>query len=271
MCSLVCTLQLLPNRIGDDTGIGLPFSSGLNHVCPPAVTGIEPSAVIVTRILAAVGLCGSALLWWPPDIASASDCPDVEVVFARGTGEPPGVGWIGQQFVDALRWRTLGRSVGVYPVDFPSVPEFGPTVAGVADAAGRVADMSANCPGTALVLGGYSRGAALVGYVTGSEPAADGFPAALPSEAVDRVAAVALLGRPSAAFLSSLQAPPLAIGPGYAAKTIELCAPADPVCSAGDDGAAHAAYAANGMVGQAADFAAARLTPPETPPEQPGG
>ena len=34
---------------------------------------------------------------------SAQPCPDVEVVFARGTAEPPGVGGIGQAFVDSLR------------------------------------------------------------------------------------------------------------------------------------------------------------------------
>jgi cutinase len=36
--------------------------------------------------------------------ATAEPCsPDVEVVFARGTGEPAGVGGVGQAFVDALR------------------------------------------------------------------------------------------------------------------------------------------------------------------------
>jgi cutinase len=56
------------------------------------------------------------------------------------------------------------------------------------------------------------------------------------------------------------------IGTPYGAKIIDLCAPGDPVCSAGDDGAAHAAYAANGMTALAADFAAQHLTPPETVP-----
>ncbi|MDT5225019.1 MAG: cutinase, partial [Mycobacterium sp.] len=36
-------------------------------------------------------------------VAAASACPDVEVVFARGTTEPPGVGGIGQAFVDSVR------------------------------------------------------------------------------------------------------------------------------------------------------------------------
>jgi cutinase len=76
------------------------------------------------------------------------------------------------------------------------------------------------------------------------------------------VAAVALFGKPSNEFLDSHGAPPITIGPGYAGKTIELCAPGDPICSAdGNDNAAHTLYAANGMESRAADFVARRLGP----------
>lgn len=216
-----------------------------------------------------VGLSGCTLLCSPAGgDAAATGCPDIQVVFARGTGEAPGVGWIGQQFIDALRWRTWGRNVDVYPVDFPAVAEFGPSAAGITDAAGHIRDMAAGCPSTQMVLGGYSRGAALIGYVT--EPTAGGgLGAPLPPEVAGHVAAVALLGKPSAAFLNSIGAPPVEIGPGYAAKTIDLCAPGDPVCSAGGDGAAHAAYAANGMTAQAADFAVEHLRTPESVPGPP--
>ncbi|WP_408066347.1 cutinase family protein [[Mycobacterium] nativiensis] len=207
------------------------------------------------------------LLLWPAGDAVAYGCPDIEVIFARGTTEPPGVGWIGQQFVDALRWRAGGRPMDVYPVDFPSVPDFAPTTAGVADAGSHIRDTAAACPATAMVLGGYSRGAALIGYAT--EPTAAGFGTPLPPEVAGHVAAVVLLGKPSDAYLGSIGAPPVKLGPGYAAKSIDLCAPGDPICSTGADGAAHAAYAANGMTAQAADFAIAQLKPPEPLPAPP--
>lgn len=223
---------------------------------------------MITRILTAVALAGWTLLCSPAGgEAGAAECPDVQVVFARGTGEAPGVGWIGQQFIDALRWRTWGRNVDAYPVNFPAVPEFGPSAAGVTDAAGHISDMASGCPTTQIVLGGYSRGAALMGYLT--EPSAGGLGTPLPPEAARHVAAVALLGKPSAAFLASIGAPPVSIGADYAARTIDLCAPGDPVCSMGGDGAAHAAYAMNGMTAQAADFAVGRLRPPESDPSQP--
>ncbi|WP_408066455.1 cutinase family protein [[Mycobacterium] crassicus] len=207
------------------------------------------------------------LLPWPAGDAVASSCPDIEVIFARGTAEPPGVGWIGQQFIDALRWRAAGRPMDVYPVDFPSVPDFAPTTSGVADASSHIRDTAAACPATSMVLGGYSRGAALIGYAT--EPAAAGFGVPLPPEVAGHVAAVVLLGKPSDAYLGSIGAPPVKLGPGYAVRSIDLCAPGDPICSAGADGAAHAAYAANGMTTQAADFAIAQLRPPETLSDQP--
>jgi cutinase len=60
--------------------------------------------------------------------------------------------------------------------------------------------------------------------------------------------------------LARYKAPPLTIGQLYAAKTIQLCAPGDPVCSAdGNDNGAHTLYAVNGMESQAADFAARQL------------
>jgi len=50
------------------------------------------------------------------------------------------------------------------------------------------------------------------------------------------------------------------IGPMYAAKTIDLCVPNDPICFEGGwDWGAHGAYVQSGMVDQAAVFAASRL------------
>ena len=82
----------------------------------------------LVRIAAAVVLTLGAMhiaLMGPPG-AAAAPCPDVEVVFARGTDEPPGVGRIGQAFVDSLRSQVGGRSVGVYAVNYPASPGFRP-------------------------------------------------------------------------------------------------------------------------------------------------
>jgi hypothetical protein len=78
-------------------------------------------------------------------------------------------------------------------------------------------------------------------------------------EIANHVAAVTLFGTPSNQWLGQYGAPPIVIGPLYQPKTLELCAPGDSICGAGNDAAAHVMYAVNGMTGQAADFAASHL------------
>ncbi|KKC06668.1 cutinase family protein [Mycobacterium nebraskense] len=224
-------------------------------------------ALVGLAALAAGALVSSA----PSPSASAAPCPDVEVVFARGSGEPPGVGGIGGSFVDALRSQIGSRSLGVYAVNYPastdfSNPNFPQTVVdGIRDASAHVEATAKNCPNTREVLGGYSQGAALAGYVTSAAvPAgvpASAVPSPMPPEIASHVAAVTLFGTPSGDFLQKYHAPPLAIGPLYQPKTLELCAQGDPVCGTGNgDGfAAHVSYGANGMTNQAANFASSHL------------
>jgi hypothetical protein len=124
----------------------------------------------ISRILGLVGLTGATLsitlATVPP--AAAAPCPDVEIVFARGTTEPPGVGGIGQAFVDSLRSRLGERSVGVYAVNYPASRDFGrSTPAGRDDVSAHVQSMATTCPNTRMVLGGYSQGAAVVDLATG--------------------------------------------------------------------------------------------------------
>ncbi len=227
----------------------------------------------LSKLIVAAAAAWAALAGMPTPSASAEPCPDVEVVFARGTGEPPGVGGVGQAFVDALRSQVGGRSVAVYPVNYAASGDFNDTMAfaqtvidGIRDAGGHVESTAANCPNTRIVLGGYSQGAAVAGFVTSAE-VPPGVPAALvpqplAPDAADHVAAVALFGKPSDAWTSRYGAPPIVIGPSYVAKTTQLCAQGDTICDGtpgGNPSFAHALYPVNGMVGEAASFAAARL------------
>lgn len=229
------------------------------------------------RIVAtAAVVAGASMGTMPAPPASAEPCPDVDVVFARGTGEPPGVGGVGQAFVDALRSRVGGKSVGVYPVnyeasgDFNGGIEFARTfVDGIRDAGSHVESTASNCPNTKVVLGGYSQGAAVAGFVTSPvvpkevpQEFVSYVPQPLPQSVANHVAAVVLFGTPSNEFLRGAGAPPITIGPLYAPKTIQLCASDDTICNGappGPPGIAHTLYAANGMVDQGADFAASRL------------
>ena len=131
--------------------------------------------------------------------AAAAPCPDIEVVFARGTGAPPGIGWLGEAFVNSLRPKVGGRSVGVYAVNYPAAYDFSNSAsAGASDASAYVQSMAANCPSTRMVLGGMSQGAGVIDLITVGAITVPGFtPAPLPPEVADHVAAVAVFGNPS--------------------------------------------------------------------------
>jgi cutinase len=196
--------------------------------------------------------------------AHAEPCPDVQVVFARGTFEAPGVGAVGQSFVDALRDQMPDKSIDVYPVDYPASLDFARAADGVADASNKVQDVANTCPKTKMVLGGYSQGAAVMAYITTDKvppnfelPA--GITGPMPKSVASHVSALTLFGKPSTGFLNMLDknAPPITIGHAYAGKALDLCIEHDPVCSAdgGGDAGVHGQYADNGMTQQAAGFA----------------
>jgi len=201
---------------------------------------------------AVVFAAGAALLSSP--VSAAEPCPDVEVVFARGTGEPPGLGRVGDSFVESLRSQIAPRSVGAYAVNYPANRNFLNIGGGAADAIGRVQYMAGACPDTRVVLGGYSQGAAVIDAVTGTPV---GIPLAPPMDPVlaDRVAAVAVFGNPS----NRIGGPITALSPLFGYKAIDLCNGADPICSDGRDVNAHSLYVQSGMASQAASFVAGRV------------
>ncbi|BBZ38076.1 putative cutinase [Mycobacterium conspicuum] len=206
------------------------------------------------------GLLGAAVVaaWAPLTVpsslpsATAAPCSDVNVVFARGTTEPPGVGGVGQSFVDALRSRVGGRSLSVYPVNYPATDNFRSSIAaGANDASAHVESMAALCPNTRIVLGGYSQGAAVMDVSTTQ----------MPSGVASHVAAVAVFGNPSpsGSFVRTAAGALPAIGPLYRPKTIDMCMPGDPICTRGVSMGPHGQYIQSGMTTRAADFVAARL------------
>ena len=209
----------------------------------------------VLHIGTAAALTAGAALGPPfgSPAASADPCADVEVVFARGTNEPAGPGYIGQAFAGSLGAQLPGRSLAVYAVNYPASTDYlTSSAAGSDDASAHVENLVAACPNTRIVLGGYSQGAAVTELST----------AAMPPSVADHVAAVALFGRPSSAYSASLvdgAALPTITAP-YASKTIDLCLPEDPVCSSGANMMAHVSYIPAGLANQAATFAAERIT-----------
>jgi cutinase len=192
--------------------------------------------------------------------AHGAPCPDVELIFARGTSEPAGVGRVGQALAEQLSAQLGGRSLGIYGVNYPATYDFLAAADGAADATNRIAAMSQQCPATRFVLGGYSQGAAAVDMLLGIPPLGAkvgdvGSAPPLPAGLADRVAAVAVFGNPSTKFGVPVSA---AMMP-FAGKGLDLCNDGDPICSQGRNPFAHTSYEKTPLVGEAAGFVSGLL------------
>ena len=209
-------------------------------------------------ILGTAALAPAAALAAGTASAAADPCPDVEVIFARGTGGS-GLGHVGTVFVDALRSRIGSRSLESYSVNDPASFDFQQSAPlGAADAAARVQWMADNCPNTKLVLSGISQGAGVISLITANPGTYGKYTSTpMPAQVADHVAAVAVFGNPLRNMAGG--GPLNEISSTYGARTIDLCAPDDLFCSSGMNLGAHFAYAENGMTDQAADFVAGRV------------
>jgi cutinase len=126
---------------------------------------------------------------------SVDPCPDVEVVSARGTDQPPRAGMNGQAFIDSLRLKLPDRNIGVYAVIYPASADLDRSpLVGADDARAHVQATVAECPNSRIVLSGYSLGANVIDRVTEQ----------LRPEVADHVAAVAVFGNPRSTLAAKM-------------------------------------------------------------------
>jgi len=226
----------------------------------PARISIDVGLAAIA-IAAALMLTAAVLPFGTPGAApsaAAANCPQVQVVFARGRYESPGTGVLGNAFINALESK-VSKDVGTYAVKYPADTEVD---VGANDMSQHVQNMVSNCPDTRLVLGGYSLGAAVTDVVLAVPFSALGFNNPLPDGTDQHIAAVALFGNGS-----QWVGPITNFNPLYNDRTIDLCHGSDPVCNPADPNTwkdnwpqhLASAYIDSGMANQAADFVAGKI------------
>ena len=124
---------LTPSQtIGPFLAIGLPWPDGpevVDPATPGAITQLPKISISSANRTKPI----SAPIGSPA--ALADPCSDVGVVFARGTHQEPGLGNMGQSFVDSLTSQLGGRSVNVYAVNYPANDDYhNSATAGATDA-----------------------------------------------------------------------------------------------------------------------------------------
>ncbi|GIF16379.1 cutinase family protein [Actinoplanes teichomyceticus] len=186
--------------------------------------------------------------------AAASNCADVELVFARGTGEPQGLGIVGRPLARALAAELPGKRVGSFAVVYAAAASQASAGPGATNMTQHITSVAASCPGTEFVIGGYSQGASVTDIAMGIRGAGTRGQA-IPANLADRISAVVVFGNPLGLQRRTIAGSSAVFGP----KAKEFCNTGDPVCGGGGNFAAHLAYPRNGSVQQAARFAAGRI------------
>ena len=245
-------------RVNSSANIGVVISHGEHSSMGHRIRRSLFAAVTATLVAAALVVGSSTLPGGKAVPTASAACPQVEVIFARGRLEPPGVGVLGNAFVNALR-KKVNKNIGVYAVRYPADNEID---VGANDMSAHIQNMASTCPDTRQVLGGYSLGAAVTDVVLALPFQFFGFDNPLPPEMEQKIAAVALFGNGSA-----WAGPITNFNPIYNDRTIELCHGADPVCNPADPNTwkenwpqhLASAYIDAGMANQAADFVAGKL------------
>lgn len=189
-------------------------------------------------------------------VASAFDCPDVEVIFARGTNEPPGLGRVGDAFVDSLRQQT-GLNILPYGVNYAASKLQLHGGDGANDTIDRVKKSVETCPNTKIVLGGYSQGASVMDIVAGVPIGGINWGNSLPPQYASNIVAVATFGDVADRAGGTLPAQSALLG----SKAIDLCNPQDPICHAGqgNEWTGHTEGYVPAYTTQAAAFVASKL------------
>jgi cutinase len=159
-------------------------SSGVKRV-----TGFAGGTLLAAGLLIAPALAPVPAMGTIPTASAA--CPDAEVDFARGREEAPGVGEVGQAFINSLQSKVPHMSIGEYGVNYPADVS---VTKGSNDMSAHVQQMAASCPNTKLVLGGYSLGAAAADVVVAMNQPGFGYTDVLPPAMDQHIAAVALSG-----------------------------------------------------------------------------
>lgn len=190
-------------------------------------------------------------------VASADDCPDVEVIFARGTNEPPGLGRVGDAFVDSLRQQTGGLNILPYGVNYAASKLQLHGGDGANDTIDRVKKSVEKCPSTKIVLGGYLQGASVMDIVAGVPIGGINWGNSLPPQYADNIAAVATFGDVADRAGGTLPSQSKLLG----SKAIDLCNPNDPICHAGpgNEWSGHTEGYVPVYTTQAAAFVASKL------------
>jgi cutinase len=211
-----------------------------------------------TVVAAAVGIIGlgAAVAIALPSLAASGDssgsgCAGLDVVFARGTGERPGLGIAGGPLVTGVRNALPGVDVTGTGVDYAANFSQSSAGPGASEMTRHIVSVAARCPQTKFAIGGYSQGASVTDIAIGIRTTL-GRGDTIPENLAPRIVGVVTFGNPLGLSGRTIaDASPL-----YGPKSLEACNRGDRVCGATGTGPGfgHLSYPRDGSVTAASRF-----------------
>ena len=219
--------------------------------CVRKFHGMRHPELITMLLRSMVGAIGAILSAVPALAATApsGSCAAVEVIGARGTGEPSGFGYLLTPIAQDIQ-NSSTKTVGLYPLPYPASGDYQTSEStGVSDLQNYLKSEAKACPAQSFVLLGYSQGAQVVGDVIAS---------GLANPQMSQIVSVTLFGNPR--FNSAekfdlstykvgvngiLTARPTGSFSGYAGKVQDYCHGNDGICQSGQSLYGHLTYSSN--------------------------
>ncbi|GHF86619.1 cutinase [Amycolatopsis bartoniae] len=212
----------------------------------------------ITRVLSTVAAAAALTAVALPATATAAvtpqaTCSSLEVVFARGSGELPGLGVVGTPLVSGVQSAVGSSSVSSYAVNYAASYDQTSAGPGATDMSNHITTTAAQCPNTKFAIGGYSQGASVTDIAIGIRTVL-GTGQTIPTNLASRVVAVVAFGNPLGLSGQTIKT----ASPTYGPKSLEFCNLGDPVCGGTGTGPGygHLSYPTDGSVTTAAKFIA---------------
>ena len=187
------------------------------------------------------------------DVTPRATCSALEVVFARGSGETPGLGIVGTPLVSGVKSAVGSSSVSSYAVNYAASYDQTSAGPGATDMSNHIKTTAAQCPDTKFAIGGYSQGASVTDIAIGIRTVL-GTGQTIPTDLASRVVAVVAFGNPLGLSGQTIKT----ASPTYGPKSLEFCNRGDTVCGGTGTGPGygHLSYPTDGSVNTAAAFIA---------------
>lgn len=225
---------------------------------------VRPAKATALAVLTSSLLAGG-LVTAAASGAQSATCADIDVVFARGTGEAPGLGIVGRPFAQSLTAELATSTVSSYAVDYAANSSQTSSIPGSADLVEHLQAVAAVCPSTRFVLGGYSQGATVVDKAVGVRTASS-YGTQIPAALAGSVVAVVVYGNPIGTAGRTIASESTVYGP----RSRDFCNDGDRVCDPDGSGwGAHLTYHTNGATQEGARFAAELVRRSGTPVPSP--